>query len=64
MGDNRYNSKDLRHGLHSQDRFFIDGQEQTFVYRSLLNPTTVHESGIEGFVLFRLFPINRMGIPR
>ena len=63
MGDNRYNSKDLRHGLHPQDRFFINDQEQAFVYKSLLNPTTVNESRIEGFVLFRLFPINRIGIP-
>ena len=63
MGDNRYNSVDLRHGLHSKDRYFIKGKESSLVYRSLLNPMTIHESGIEGFVVFRLFPLNRIGLP-
>jgi len=63
MGDNRYNSIDLRHGLHSKDRFFIKNKNQTFVYKSYLNPMTIHESGIEGFVMFRLFPLNRIGKP-
>ena len=63
MGDNRYNSVDLRHGLHSKDRYFIQGKESSLVYRSLLNPMTIHESGIEGFVVFRLFPLNRIGLP-
>jgi signal peptidase I len=63
MGDNRYNSLDLRHGLHSKDRFFIEDENNTFVYKSYLNPMTINESGIEGFVLFRLFPINRFGRP-
>ncbi len=63
MGDNRYNSVDLRHGLHSKDRLFIRDDENSLVYRSLLNPMTIDESGIEGFVIFRLFPVHRMGIP-
>ncbi len=63
MGDNRYNSVDLRHGLHSKDRYFIRGKESSLVYRSLLNPMTIDESGIEGFVVFRLFPVNRIGLP-
>ena len=63
MGDNRYNSVDLRHGLHAQDRYFIKGNDHSLVYRSLLHPMTIHESGIEGFVIFRLFPLHRFGIP-
>ena len=63
MGDNRYNSLDLRHRLHSKDRFFIENNNRTFVYKSYLGPMTIEESGIEGFVAFRLFPINRIGIP-
>lgn len=63
MGDNRYNSVDLRHGLHAKDRHLIEGQENSFVYLSLLHPMTINESGIEGFVVFRLFPLNRIGKP-
>ena len=63
MGDNRYNSVDLRHGLHSKDRYFIKDEESSLVYRSLLHPITIDESGIEGFVIFRLFPVHRIGIP-
>jgi len=63
MGDNRYNSVDLRHGLHAKDRYLIKGQDNSFVYRSLLHPMTINESGIEGFVVFRLFPLNRIGKP-
>lgn len=63
MGDNRYNSLDLRHGLKPKDRFFINEDSRTFVYKSYLNPMTIDERWIEGFVMFRLFPINRIGIP-
>ncbi|MBI9099993.1 MAG: signal peptidase I [Spirochaetaceae bacterium] len=63
MGDNRYNSLDLRHGLHSQDRFFVKDDRNTFVHKSYLNPMTIEETGIEGFVVFRLFPLGRIGIP-
>ena len=63
MGDNRYNSVDLRHGLHSKDRLFIADQKNSLIYRSLLSPMTIPESGIEGFVIFRLFPLHRIGIP-
>lgn len=63
MGDNRYNSVDLRHRLHPADRFLIEGDRNTFVYKSYLGPMTIDESGIEGFVFFRLFPLNRIGTP-
>lgn len=63
MGDNRYNSLDLRHGLHSQNRFFIADDSMTFVYKSYLSPMTIDEKWIEGFVAFRLFPLNRIGKP-
>jgi signal peptidase I len=63
MGDNRYNSVDLRHRLHAKDRFFIEEDRTTFVYKSYLGPMTIDESGIEGFVIFRLFPLNRIGKP-
>jgi len=63
MGDNRYNSLDLRHGLKSNNRFFVNEDSRTFVYKSYLNPMTIDERWIEGFVAFRLFPINRIGIP-
>lgn len=61
MGDNRYNSKDLRHGLHRKNRYFISGDTMSFVYNSLLSPISIHESDIEGFVLFRAFPFDRIG---
>ncbi len=63
MGDNRYNSLDLRHGLHSQNRFFVAHDSHSFVYKSYLNPMTIDEKWIEGFVAFRLFPLNRIGKP-
>ncbi|MBN2655624.1 MAG: signal peptidase I [Spirochaetales bacterium] len=63
MGDNRYNSLDLRHGLNKEDRFFTGDEENSFVYKSYLNPVTIDERWIEGFVVFRLFPLGRIGIP-
>lgn len=63
MGDNRYNSLDLRHGLRSEDRFFVEDNSETFVHKSYLNPMTIEEKWIEGFVIFRLFPLNRIGTP-
>lgn len=63
MGDNRYNSLDLRHGLKKADRFFVGDDEMSFVHTSFLNPLTIEEKWIEGFVVFRLFPLGRIGIP-
>lgn len=63
MGDNRYNSLDLRHGLHPQNRFFVTNDSHSFVYKSYLSPMTIDEKWIEGFVAFRLFPLNRIGKP-
>lgn len=63
MGDNRYNSLDLRHGLNKQDRFMVGDDENSLVHNSFLHPVTINEKWIEGFVIFRLFPLNRIGIP-
>ena len=63
MGDNRYSSIDLRHGLNAKDRFFIENDSNSLVYKSYLSPMTIEEKWIEGFVIFRLFPLNRIGIP-
>ncbi|MBB6480974.1 signal peptidase I [Spirochaeta isovalerica] len=63
MGDNRYNSLDLRHGLNKADRFFVGEDENSFVHKSYLHPVTIDERWIEGFVVFRLFPLGRIGIP-
>jgi len=63
MGDNRYNSLDLRHGLNKKDRFFVGNDENSFVHKSFLDPISIDERWIEGFVAFRLFPLNRMGRP-
>lgn len=63
MGDNRYNSLDLRHGLKPADRFFVGTDKNSFVHKSYLKPVTIDEKWIEGFVAFRLFPLGRIGIP-
>lgn len=63
MGDNRYNSLDLRHGLKSADRFFVGDDRSSFVHKSYLSPMSIDEKWIEGFVVFRLFPLGRIGIP-
>ena len=61
MGDNRYNSIDLRHTYNYYDRKMDCSDPYSVIYNSNLNPVYVDESLIEGIAKFRLFPLSRIG---
>lgn len=63
MGDNRFNSLDMRHSyeIRLMPIDFLD--EYSFVYRSNLDPHSVPVSKILGTAAFRFWPLSRIGIP-
>jgi len=63
MGDNRFNSLDMRHSLVYR-LAEVDPQDAwSFVYRSNLEPQYVPVSRILGTANFRFWPISRAGVP-
>ncbi len=63
MGDNRFNSLDMRHSLtvHLEE---IDREDPwSFLYRSNLDPQYVPVDRILGTATFRFWPLSRAGIP-
>ena len=63
MGDNRFNSLDMRHSyeetlvpLTAYDKF-------SATYYSNMKPQYVPKKDLLGFTVFRFWPLNRMGIP-
>lgn len=63
MGDNRFNSLDMRHSytyrltpLDSEDAYSV-------IYRSNLSPQYVPVNRILGVASFRFWPVSRMGVP-
>ena len=63
MGDNRFNSLDMRHS-YEYHLASVDLQDAySFVYRSNLAPQFVPVSRILGSATFRFWPLSRAGIP-
>jgi len=60
MGDNRFNSLDLRHADGYSFKNLTDGDTQSFTYQSILEPQYVHKKLIIGKPVFRFWPVNRM----
>ncbi|MCD1654909.1 signal peptidase I [Treponema zuelzerae] len=64
MGDNRFNSLDMRHSYKSRLIPVDSGDPSSFRYRSNLDPRYVHASSILGSAALRFWPLSRIGIPR
>lgn len=63
MGDNRFNSLDMRHSLVVRLADIDPSDPWTFVYRSNLEPQYVPVSRILGTAIFRFWPLSRAGVP-
>lgn len=63
MGDNRFNSLDMRHSYQIRHASVDAFDQYSFVYRSNLSPQYVGADRILGSALFRFWPLSRAGIP-
>jgi signal peptidase I len=63
MGDNRFNSLDMRHSVSSQLTKLTPLDDYSVTYYSNMKPQYVRSSLILGTALFRFWPLNRIGIP-
>ncbi|MGL4987376.1 MAG: signal peptidase I, partial [Treponemataceae bacterium] len=63
MGDNRFNSLDMRHSYIERKIPLTSNDPLSFNYRSNVMPQTVEAKYILGTTLFRFWPLNRLGIP-
>lgn len=63
MGDNRFNSLDMRHSYEKRRVAIDPSDEYSFAYVSYLAPRYVPVSRILGSAKFRFWPISRAGIP-
>ncbi len=64
MGDNRFNSLDMRHSLVARLAEVDAHDPWSFVYRSNLEPQYVPVDKILGSANFRFWPLSRAGVPR
>lgn len=64
MGDNRFNSLDMRHSYEVKLAPIDPFDPYSFVYRSNLAPQYVGIDRILGTATFRFWPLSRAGIPR
>ncbi len=61
MGDNRYNSLDMRHSYESYTKQLTDKDLYSVTYESNLKPQYVNKKSILGKASFRFWPLNRAG---
>ena len=61
MGDNRFNSLDMRHTYKSYRTSLMDSDDYSVTYSSMLEPKYVSHTQMLGSPCFRIFPFNRMG---
>lgn len=62
MGDNRFNSLDMRHSYQEKLVSLTDYDDYSVQYYSNLEPQYVNKKYILGTTAFRFFPLNRMGL--
>ncbi len=63
MGDNRYNSLDMRHSYESKTTALTNFDSLSVMYSSNLSPQYVNRSMMLGKASFRFWPLSRIGIP-
>lgn len=61
MGDNRYNSLDMRHSYSQQSQKLTDFDDYSIVYKTNLEPRAVDKKWILGSALVRFWPLGRVG---
>jgi signal peptidase I len=64
MGDNRYNSLDFRFSEQYGLRALDPADSSSIRYSSLLAPFPLEMKFIEGYAVFRVWPLTRMGVIR
>jgi signal peptidase I len=64
MGDNRYNSLDFRFSERYRPRALSASDPSSVQYPSLLAPFPLEQRFIEGYAIFRVWPLGRMGVIR
>ena len=63
MGDNRFNSLDMRHSYEIRLTAIDPADPYSFIYRSNLAPRYVPVERILGSASFRFWPLSRAGVP-
>ena len=63
MGDNRFNSLDMRHSYDSSMKAVTPYDPYSLLYYSNIAPQAVSAKDILGTTVLRFWPINRFGVP-
>ncbi len=63
MGDNRFNSLDMRHSYNKVSKRITEYDPWSLYYESNLSPQSITIDDILGTPILRFYPINRFGIP-
>lgn len=61
MGDNRFNSLDLRHSSTQNEKALTKDDPLSVTYLSMMAPQYIHKKYIVGKPIFRFWPLNRVG---
>lgn len=61
MGDNRFNSLDLRHSNDYSEKALTDADPLSVTYYSLMSPQYINKKYIIGKPVLRFWPLNRFG---
>ena len=61
MGDNRFNSLDLRHSYDYSEKALAKADPLSITYYSLMSPQYINKKYIVGKPVFRFWPANRLG---
>ena len=61
MGDNRFNSLDLRHSYEQKEKELTSDDPLSVTYYSMMSPQYINKKYIIGKPVFRFWPLNRFG---
>ena len=61
MGDNRFNSLDLRHSYEQKEKALTSDDPLSVTYYSMMEPQYINKKYIIGKPVFRFWPLGRFG---
>ena len=61
MGDNRFNSLDLRHSYEQKEKALTNEDPLSVTYYSMMAPQYINKKYIVGKPVFRFWPLGRLG---